>query len=159
MPASQLVQARAPPGMGSGPKPRRVETVIQPGPPGRTRREKGARTAAVSGGVAKVTTSQTMVLPATVTSITTAVALGSLGAKRGAMKAKPATLRAKLAIMAENPVQAFMRHQYQRRMRTRPVPAPRPRRSSQARSMLESCEVTPIDARKISTVAARETAT
>src|SRR6185295_641827 len=38
IPAIQFVQASAPPGMLSRPKPIRVDTVAQPGPPGRTRR-------------------------------------------------------------------------------------------------------------------------
>src|SRR5262245_14177759 len=37
IPASQLVHANAPPGIGSRPRPRRSDTPAQPGPPGRTR--------------------------------------------------------------------------------------------------------------------------
>ena len=37
-PAIQFTQDNAPPGIGSLPKPRRSETVRQPGPPGRTLR-------------------------------------------------------------------------------------------------------------------------
>jgi hypothetical protein len=61
--------------------------------------------------------------------------------------------------MAEISLHALMRHQYHRRMKTSPVPAPRASSSSHAFSTLESCEVTPMDARKRRTVAARETPT
>src|SRR5207249_12327662 len=62
--------------------------------------------------------------------MTTAVAFGSLGRKRGTMKAKPSRLMTKLAIIAEISLQALMRHQYQRRIRTSAVPAPGPGRGS-----------------------------
>ena len=91
--------------------------------------------------------------------MTTAVAFGSLGRKRGTMKAKPSRLMTKLAIIAEISLQALMRHQYQRRIRTSPVPAPSARRSSHAFSMEASWDVTAIEARKRRTVAARDTAT
>ena len=75
------------------------------------------------------------------------------------MKANPSRLTAKLATIAEISLHALMRHQYQRRMSTSPVPAPSARSSSHAFSTLESWEVTAMEPRKRSTVAARETAT
>src|SRR5437867_4562735 len=63
------------------------------------------------------------------------------------------------ATIAAISLHALMRHQYQRRMYTSPVPAPSPIRNFHACSTVLSCDVTTIERRKSTTVAARDTAT
>src|SRR5881394_1563027 len=112
-----------------------------------------------SGAVAKVTTNQTTVLTATVTSITHASPLKSPLGKRGLMKVIASSDTTKEQIIALISLQALMRHQYQRRISTRPVPDPKASRNFQAPSMVCSCIVTREAARNRKTVAIRDTAT
>src|SRR3954467_4433179 len=106
-----------------------------------------------------VAETQTTVLTATVITITQASALGSPGAKRGRTYAIAASEVTNEATIAEISLHALMRHQYQRRISTSPVPAPMASRNFHAPSTEESCEVTPIEARKRNTVVIRETFT
>src|SRR6266550_6080388 len=88
-----------------------------------------------SGLVAKVTTIQTTVLTATVTSITQASPRRSPAAKRGLSSEIAASDTTNDEIIALISLQALMRHQYQRRISTSPVPDPRARRNFHAPSI------------------------
>src|SRR5689334_19229808 len=106
-----------------------------------------------------VTLSQMMVLTPTVISIIVASEFGSPAAKCDGTTLKQIDETKNDAIIALISDHALMRDQYHRRMRTSPVPAPSARRNFHACSTEESCDVTPIDAMKRSTVAIRPTLT
>src|SRR3990170_2638705 len=100
-----------------------------------------------SGFVMYVTVSQTIVLAATVTSITTESARGSPFANRCGIVWNAMRETKNDAVIALISDHALMRHQYHRRISTRPVPAPSASRNLHACSTDESCDVTAIDAR------------
>src|SRR5687767_9330329 len=106
-----------------------------------------------------VTASHTTVLTPTVINMITESARGSPAAKRCGIVWKAISETKNEAVIALISDHALILHQYQRRISTRPVPAPSARRNFHACSTEESCEVTAIDARKINTVATRETDT
>ena len=82
-----------------------------------------------------------------------------LAAKRGGITFMNTSDARNDTTIALNSLHALMRHQYQRRISTSPVPAPIASRNFHAFSTDESCEVTMIESRKSTIVAARPTFT
>ena len=101
---------------------------FQPSALGRTRSKKRTSVSWSSGLVANVTASHTSVVTGTVTSRICAVALGPVKT----LKSVNAFDTTADATSAEISLQAFTRHQYQRRIMTSPTPAVRLKRYIQA---------------------------